>query len=136
GANGFAVGESSCCAKPADRAVKKPCCASGEVPDAESVCHCPPHPVESVPSGVVLETVAFTGPFMWWAELQAHANEVQLLAPHLGGLDAEYVGVWSLDLTLGNGLLKPNRGPTGPAAAKLCRGGLIAFLADLSVANL
>ncbi|MFT5200483.1 MAG: hypothetical protein ACI87O_003163 [Planctomycetota bacterium] len=129
------MGESSsCCAQEGPSEVSQSCCAGGTDSDAESVCHCPLQPVDSVPSGVVFDGQAFAGPFVWWFALEAHAKEFQLLAPHLGGTDS-VEGVQRLAWPPG-GIPEPDRGPTGPAAQRLCSAGLIAFLADLSVAIL
>jgi hypothetical protein len=129
------IGESSsCCAQEGSSEVSQSCCAVGTDSDAESVCHCPLQPVDSVPSGVVFDGQAFAGPFVWWSALEAYANEFQLLAPHLGGTDS-VEGVQRLAWPPG-GIPEPDRGPTGPAAQRLCSAGLIAFLADLSVAIL
>ncbi len=136
---GMPVAE-SCCAKKAQPAAAKSCCGGGEgdaQTDAESVCHCPPKQVDSTPSGVVFDGQDFEGPFAWWSLLEGHAGDWNLLAPHLGGVD------WSEHGSLADrqgwppgGLPALRRAPTSPKTQRLLNRGLIAFLADLSVADL
>lgn len=130
----------SCCAKKAQPAAGKSCCGGGEdenSSDAGSVCHCPPKQVDSAPNGVIFDGQDFEGPFAWWSVLEGHAADWNRLAPHLGGMD------WS-----GNGSMAERQGwppgglpslwrtPASPTTQRLLNRGLIAFLADLSVANL
>ncbi len=134
------VASESCCAKKVQPAADKSCCGAGEdgtSSDAESVCHCPPKQVDSTPSGVVFDGQDFEGPFAWWSLLEGHAGDWNLLAPHLGGVD------WSEHGSLADrqgwppgGLPALRHAPTSPKTQRLLNRGLIAFLADLSVADL
>ena len=128
---------SSCCVQKVQESAEASCCSGGGDTDAESVCHCPPQPVDSIPSGVVFDGQACAGPFVWWAELEAQASESRPMAPHLGGVNS--VEGSQNDRYLdgpSGGVPEQDRGPTGPAARRLRAGGMIAFLADLSVAKL
>lgn len=69
--------------------------------------------------------------------MEAQATESHDLAPHLGGSDSVETDRSLLRSAhageVPDGL---DRGPTGPVARRMRAGGLTAFLADLSVANL
>ncbi|MBL4771947.1 MAG: hypothetical protein JKY61_12600 [Planctomycetes bacterium] len=133
----------SCCATKAKPAVELSCCSKlpqggmSVPPVSESVCHCPLLPVDSAPNGVIFDGQTFEGPFAWWFDLETQANEWVLLAPHLGLLPNGASSSRSVRTAWPPGGLSPCAwGPSGLAPRRLQNSGLIAFLADLSVANL
>ncbi|MCA9001849.1 MAG: hypothetical protein KDB61_07995 [Planctomycetes bacterium] len=130
----------SCCgtAQPVKTARADSSC--GDMPAAgedHGVCQCPHDPVDTTPQGLIFEAQVFEGPFAWWATLESLTRSYRVLAPHLGEPSHGEI----------HGAAEPRSRPPvgwdpgdstrrGPSASRLLNDGLIAFLADLSQANL